>query len=83
MHANLLVNGEYKGIHMLVEQVDDIFTKSRFGDDLNQGKGALYKEVWIGSSVAETYSKYLKYGKREDAFLAEIGSGLKSVTVIA
>lgn len=38
-HAKVFINGEYMGLYLNVEQIDDEFTQSRFGND----KGNLYK----------------------------------------
>jgi len=51
VHARLVINGQYSGVYVLVEQMDGRFTRSRFAD----GDGNLYKEVWptnMGGSVA-------------------------------
>ena len=49
----------------MVEEVDDRFTKSRFGSDDNGGDGALYKDVFPKSTDASFYSDHLKEGKNE------------------
>jgi len=42
VHAKLVINGQYRGLFALTEQVDKRFIKENFDDD----KGNLYKEVW-------------------------------------
>ncbi len=42
VHSRLLVNGEYVGLFLLVEQIDKRFVGANFNDD----DGNLYKEVW-------------------------------------
>ena len=42
VHARLVVNGEFLGVFVLVEQIDGRFTREHFED----GTGNLYKEVW-------------------------------------
>ncbi|MEE9383864.1 MAG: CotH kinase family protein [Nannocystaceae bacterium] len=42
-HAKLVVNGEYRGVFSLVEQIDGRFTANRFPEG---GDGNLYKGVW-------------------------------------
>jgi len=47
-HAEVYINGEYMGLYLNVEQLDDEFTESRFGNDT----GNLYKCLW-GSSLED------------------------------
>lgn len=42
VHARLLINGEFAGLFVLVEQIDGRFTRANYDD----GTGNLYKEVW-------------------------------------
>lgn len=42
VHARLMINGEYAGLFILVEQIDGRFAKYHFDDD----EGNIYKEVW-------------------------------------
>ncbi len=42
VHARLTINGEYVGLFILVEQIDNRFAKYHFDD----GDGNIYKEVW-------------------------------------
>lgn len=42
-HARLLINGQLEGLFVLVEQIDDRFTRTRFREG---GRGNIYKEVW-------------------------------------
>jgi len=42
VHAQLKINGEFVGLFILVEQIDNRFAKYHFDD----GDGNIYKEVW-------------------------------------
>ena len=42
VHARLKINGEYIGLFILVEQIDNRFAKYHF----DEGDGNIYKEVW-------------------------------------
>jgi len=42
VHARLLINGEYNGLFVLVEQIDGRFAKHNWDDS----EGNIYKEVW-------------------------------------
>lgn len=48
VHARLMINGEYKGLYNLTEEVDGRFTDHRFSGA--EGQGTLYKEAWPGTS---------------------------------
>jgi len=53
VHARLMINGEYKGLYNLTEEVDGRFTDYRFeGAD---GQGTLYKEAWPAKSQDPGY----------------------------
>ena len=53
VHARLNINGEYRGLYNLTEQVDGRFTDHRFrGAD---GDGTLYKEAWPARSTQPEY----------------------------
>lgn len=53
VHARLNINGEYKGLYNLTEEVDGRFTDYHFqGED---GQGTLYKEAWPSSSQDPGY----------------------------
>lgn len=41
-HARLFINGEYRGLYLNVEHVDEQFVKPRFGNN----DGSLYKCLW-------------------------------------
>jgi len=43
VHARLIINGQYEGLFINVEQIDSRFTRAHFTDG---GDGNLYKEVW-------------------------------------
>ncbi len=49
-HARLVVNGQYRGVFSLVEEVDGRFTESRF----SPGDGNLFKECWPDTDDAAT-----------------------------
>jgi spore coat protein H len=53
VHARLMINGEYRGLYNLTEEVDGRFTDHRFsGAD---GQGTLYKEAWPARSQDPGY----------------------------
>jgi len=56
VHARLLVNGEFRGVYVVVEQIDGRFTKSRFSEG---GDGNVYKEVWPRTTTEATYQDAL------------------------
>lgn len=57
-HVRLLINGQYQGLFVNVEQIDGRFTRSRFAD----GAGNLYQEVWptftAGLTAPATAQRY-------------------------
>ena len=52
VHAKLVINGEYVGLFVLVEQIDGRFTDYHF----EEGDGNLYKEVWPLTSHGQVNS---------------------------
>ena len=62
-HAKLWINQVYDGVYALIEEVNDDFTKHHFGDDLNKGKGALYKSIWLSHADPAIYLEYQEHGK--------------------
>jgi len=57
VHARVLINGELEGLYIVVEQIDGVFTRSRFAEG---GKGNLYKEIWPMYETADPYVKALE-----------------------
>jgi len=83
--AKLTINGEYRGLFALIEQIDGRFTDSRFPKN---GDGNLYKEVWPIKEEEAGYKEKQKTNQDSSAqdmvdFAAEINaagiSGIKSV----
>jgi spore coat protein H len=62
-YAKLVVNGEPLGLFALVEEIDGMFTRSRFPDG---GKGNLYKEVWPVHFDPAPYLQALRTNRDED-----------------
>jgi spore coat protein H len=60
MHAKVLVNGQLEGLFVAVEQIDEVFTQSRWTEG---GKGNLYKEVWPMYTDASIYRNALETNK--------------------
>lgn len=56
-HAKLVINGEYKGLFSLVEQIDDVFVKNRFPEN---DEGNLFKERWPVTADSAYYRSGLK-----------------------
>lgn len=56
-HARLVINGKYKGLFSLVEQIDGAFIKKKFPEKRG---GKLYKEVWPLTDNTTYYAKGLK-----------------------
>jgi spore coat protein H len=55
-HARLVINGEYRGLFSLVEEIDGRFTSSRF----SPGDGNLYKQCWPTSTDPAAYGECLE-----------------------
>lgn len=53
VHARVKINGEYKGLYNLTEEVDGRFTDYRF--EGQEGQGTLYKEAWPAYSRDSAY----------------------------
>lgn len=83
VHAKIRINGELVGLFANVEDIDDVYTRSRFADG---GEGNLYKERWpSGSSHAPpTTEAYflegLKTNKHHDPSVAKIHTFATAVT---
>jgi len=59
VHAKLNINGVYKGLYNLTEEVDGRFTDYHFeGAD---GQGTLYKEAWPSSSRDPAYFTHAQH----------------------
>ncbi len=65
VHARLVVNGELLGLFALVEAVDGVFTRDRFGG-ADGGEGNLYKEVWPVYTAPQPYLDALETNEDED-----------------
>jgi hypothetical protein len=61
MHARLMVNGEFRGVYIVVEQIDGRFTKARFSEG---GDGNVYKEVWPRNTMEAPYRNALATNKK-------------------
>ena len=61
--VRLLINGEFAGLFLLVEQVDGRFTRARFSEG---GKGNVYKEVWPIHDSEEIYKAALRSNRDEN-----------------
>ena len=62
-YAQLVINGEPRGLHLAVEQVDGQFTRARFEDG---GKGNLYKEVWFTTTRAGVWRDGLRTNRDDE-----------------
>lgn len=51
-HARVLINGVLEGLFIVVENIDERFTRSRFSEG---GRGNLYKEIWPMFGEASMY----------------------------
>eukprot|EP00462_Mataza_sp_D1_P023408 CAMPEP_0175138122 /NCGR_PEP_ID=MMETSP0087-20121206/10175_1 /TAXON_ID=136419 /ORGANISM="Unknown Unknown, Strain D1" /LENGTH=721 /DNA_ID=CAMNT_0016420993 /DNA_START=46 /DNA_END=2211 /DNA_ORIENTATION=+ len=79
VHAKIYVNGRFNGVYTLVESIDKEFTKHRFKKDLNDGKGALYKDTWFNDlSDARYFAKYRESKKNEDAFMLHVAKEIQT-----
>ncbi len=61
-HARLVINGEFQGLFIVIEQIDGRFTRENMPDG---GKGNLYKEVWPVYSNEAPYINALKTNEDE------------------
>jgi spore coat protein H len=59
-HAEIIMNGEHKGLFAAVEEVDQAFTRDRFAPG---GEGNLYKEVWPTEIDPQVYEAALQAGR--------------------
>ena len=50
--VRLVINGEFSGIYVLIEELDSRFAESRFGE-VEGGEGNLYKDFWPGRRSPE------------------------------
>ena len=50
--ARLVINGEFSGLYVLIEELDSRFAESRFGE-VEGGEGNLYKDFWPSRSSPE------------------------------
>jgi hypothetical protein len=57
MHARVLINGTLEGLFIVVEDIDERFTRAHFGEG---GKGNLYKEIWPMFDDPNMYIKALQ-----------------------
>jgi hypothetical protein len=58
-HAELIINGEHKGVFATVEEIDQVFTRERFNPG---GEGNLYKDVWPTEIDPAVYEAALEAG---------------------
>jgi hypothetical protein len=65
-HSKLFLNGRFLGVYSFVQPVDTTFTRERFIGDKNNGKGALYKQVWFNRFGMMNLVKERKGGSPED-----------------
>ena len=61
-HARLVINGEFQGLFIVIEQIDGRFTRENMPEG---GKGNLYKEVWPVHSTQTPYINALKTNEDE------------------
>jgi len=69
-HAMIVINGEYKGVYAMVEQVDQVFVEERFPQ---ASGGVLYKERWPASQRLEHYEKYAKTNSKSPDHAVMLG----------
>jgi hypothetical protein len=62
-HVRLVINGEFAGLFLLVEEIDGRFTRGRFRDG---GGGNLYKEVWPALDDESAYRDALETNRDEE-----------------
>jgi hypothetical protein len=63
-HARVLINGEFVGLFLLVEQIDGRFTRAHFPEE--GGKGNLYKEAWPVHRDPQYYLDRLRTNEEDD-----------------
>jgi spore coat protein CotH len=72
-YAKLIVNGEYIGVYVIIENVDKTFLKSYFGSAQNDGnlyktdRGAAVYLNWLGTTSAGYKDQGLKLNTNETA----------------
>lgn len=79
-HSELFVNGVYDGLYTTVEAVDEKMTEHFFGDDANEGDGAVYKDMWIMKDAIDEIEKHHDSGKEEHKFMAEVINAIHTVS---
>lgn len=79
-HVTVNINGRL-GIYANIEYIDDIFTKTYFGDG---GTGNLFKEVWPSTGPYQPVSaEYFRSGLRTNKGIATMDRVLKFVDDLA
>ena len=63
-YARVTVNGEYLGLFLAVEQIDEEFARHSFPDG---GKGALFREIWPQGKSAAAYETAMEFGNDKSA----------------
>lgn len=76
VHSSLYQNGQFLGVFVFVSPIDEEFTQKYFGNDYNQGRGALYKESWFNPVHMASLSEQHYAGKNEDAFMNQIEAAM-------
>lgn len=61
-HARLMVNGQYEGLFIIVEQIDSRFLRAHFTDG---GDGNLYKEIWPKWTGGGDYTPALRTNEND------------------
>ena len=77
-HARLVINGEYRGLFSLVEEIDGRFADSRF----SPGDGNLYKQCWPNSEDAAAYQECLETNEdiADHSGMVEFAAALQGAT---
>lgn len=78
MYCTVYINGEFEGLFVAVEQIDEDFVSSRFSD----GTGNLYKEVWPVNTDEDFYTKGLKTNDGKNADVSDIVNFNNSILAI-
>jgi len=73
-HLKLFINESYWGLYMNVEQIDDLFLKSRFG---NRG-GNLYKCVYVNEQADLSFRHDARYDLCGDGSTYELKTNTKN-----